>query len=636
MSNDIIIFNLIANPDGRIDGWRQNGNGFDCNRDMATQSQPEVQAILEMVTEWKPLVLIDNHGYVSPILIEPCGKPHNPNYEEDIYQKWALEVAETMEDKLKEENWLEHGEDAVIPIRDEYANGGWDDYPAIFIPQLSQFYALTTHTIEVGPRTYKGVLGHYISNKTALIFAADNKTEMFNDQVEVFKRGTNFGGPNGGEFPYAYVIPVEKPLQKNPQQVAETIEYLLKAGVQIETATQDFAANGKDFPKGTYIIPMNQPLAGLANNLLWKGEDIEEAYPEVIASGEGMYDIAAWNFPELWGFDREIVEDEFDVKTSTVTNARFPSGQVDNEKSSVYALACDGNEAIKAVNSLLAKGIKVYQTETAENDVAAGTFFIEADNKSVNTLKDLARKYGLYFTASSAVPENSKELKKVRIAALTAYTGSKLSTNSSGTSKLYNIGPMAFVLRDLGFEVDVLWPGDLSEGLDSYDIIVGLENITSKTAGITADGWNNLKNFFDNGGKYVGYGRGGADFANSLDILKVTYKRQSSNYNAIVNVDYDQSNAITGSYEQSGTGFVYGPLYFSAYGDDTKVLVNYGKDVFFAGYWLSKDRTEFSGKAAVVKNDTAVLFGLDPIFRAHIKDSFRMVANSIFNLTSQK
>lgn len=90
LDNTIIVFNLCSNPDGRVNGWRQNENGFDNNRDMVTQSQPETRAILDMITEWKPMVVLDNHGYVYPILIEPATMPHNPNYEADLYQKWPL------------------------------------------------------------------------------------------------------------------------------------------------------------------------------------------------------------------------------------------------------------------------------------------------------------------------------------------------------------------------------------------------------------------------------------------------------------------------------------------------------------------------------------------------------------------
>ena len=42
LSNAILVFNVIQNPDGRVYGVRQNANGFDLNRDYLTQSQPEV------------------------------------------------------------------------------------------------------------------------------------------------------------------------------------------------------------------------------------------------------------------------------------------------------------------------------------------------------------------------------------------------------------------------------------------------------------------------------------------------------------------------------------------------------------------------------------------------------------------
>jgi len=44
LSHTILVFNPIQNPDGRVAGTRQNGNGFDLNRDYMTQSQSEVIA----------------------------------------------------------------------------------------------------------------------------------------------------------------------------------------------------------------------------------------------------------------------------------------------------------------------------------------------------------------------------------------------------------------------------------------------------------------------------------------------------------------------------------------------------------------------------------------------------------------
>ena len=73
-------------------GTRRNANDIDINRDFITQSQPETRATVSVITEWNPMVFLDLHGFVNPMLIEPCTPPHNPNYEYDLYLAWAWEL----------------------------------------------------------------------------------------------------------------------------------------------------------------------------------------------------------------------------------------------------------------------------------------------------------------------------------------------------------------------------------------------------------------------------------------------------------------------------------------------------------------------------------------------------------------
>ena len=107
LENHILIFNVVANPDGRIDATRFNSNGIDLNRDFITQSQVETKHTVNLIKEWNPMVFLDLHGYIkgyggetSPGLIEPCTPPHNPNYEYDLYSKWAMDQAESMEGNM--------------------------------------------------------------------------------------------------------------------------------------------------------------------------------------------------------------------------------------------------------------------------------------------------------------------------------------------------------------------------------------------------------------------------------------------------------------------------------------------------------------------------------------------------------
>jgi hypothetical protein len=100
LDNVILLVNVVQNPDGRVMGTRTNANGFDINRDFITQSQPETRATVRVLTVWNPMVVLDLHGFVNPMLIEPCTPPHNPNYEYDLYIQWAFYEAEAMEAEL--------------------------------------------------------------------------------------------------------------------------------------------------------------------------------------------------------------------------------------------------------------------------------------------------------------------------------------------------------------------------------------------------------------------------------------------------------------------------------------------------------------------------------------------------------
>ena len=100
LKNVILLVNVVQNPDGRVMYTRQNANGFDINRDFISQTQPETRATVKILTEWNPMVTLDLHGFVNPMLIEPTTPPHNPNYEYDLYLQWALYEAYAMRDEL--------------------------------------------------------------------------------------------------------------------------------------------------------------------------------------------------------------------------------------------------------------------------------------------------------------------------------------------------------------------------------------------------------------------------------------------------------------------------------------------------------------------------------------------------------
>jgi hypothetical protein len=291
LKNVILLVNVVQNPDGRVAGTRRNANGFDINRDFIAQTQSETHATVKILTEWNPMITLDLHGFVTPMLIEPTTPPHNPNYEYDLYLQWALNQAYAMEDEL----FAQTGLPALIPYRDW--PDGWDDWGAQYVPMYAMYHGSYGHTLETPDRSLGELTvdAHYAAVWGALKFVAANREAMLHDQIEIFRRGAldlpqmlipdelldetqwdQYNELTVQEFPTAYVIPADQPFQQSSHQAARLVDFLLFNGVEVEKASKSFTLDSTNYPKGTYVVWMDQPKRGLANTFLEDGRNLSD------------------------------------------------------------------------------------------------------------------------------------------------------------------------------------------------------------------------------------------------------------------------------------------------------------------------------------------------------------------------
>ncbi|RFU68182.1 M14 family zinc carboxypeptidase [Bacillus sp. V59.32b] len=623
LGSNILIFNVVANPDGRIDATRFNGQGIDLNRDFITQSQPETQETVELIKEWNPMVFLDTHGYVKNYapnlqgLIEPCTPPHNPNYEYDLYNKWAYKQAEAMESEIMKNKGQYSGdlyktmEGAYVPQRDDTA--GWDDYPPIFTPMYAMYHGAYGHTLEAPTNDWDGVRWQYDAIMGALQFATANKQGMITDQIEVFKRGINFDHPfhEEGFFPNAYVLPVN---EKDPTVTEKAVNHLIKNDVEVEEASKPFTAEGKSYPKGTYVVKMNQAKAGLANTMLWDGEDITNDTP-------AMYDISAWSLPELWGFEAISVKSQFNVTASKVK-------EVENHGSlsgkGPYKIPNSSVKAVELTNTLIQQGVKVKRD-------SKGNFYAQATG---NTISRAVRESGLEVE-TSAIPADAVQLSKLKVALL----------KDGGMGKQQSHSGTNLSLRRLGFEVTEVTPVEVAQkGFGSFDVFVysGTANLISTNLSEANKEFGfenpaqydsfkaNLESFLNEGGKYIAVGAGASQATRTLGFTDDTIKVGGSNSNGIVKVDYE-GTGVTAGYGQDDYGFVYRPTWYTGTEND-EVLATYDNtpDFFVAGHWANRSGAQ--GQAVMVqeKDKDVTLIGLEPGFRDHTDYLFRLLSNAIF------
>ncbi|MET7330774.1 M14 family zinc carboxypeptidase [Nonomuraea sp. NPDC005650] len=629
-----LYFNITANPDGRVNGVRQNGAGFDLNRDFVTASQPEGRAMRQIMIDAQPVAMIDLHGYVNGTLIEPTTPPHGANYEYDLFIQNTYANGLGMESAVNGLGYTPEKDGvypAQIPFRDSAE--GWDDWPPIFTPQYAPFHgAVAAHTVEIPLRVngsdYTQLPVEELRRRSAIntdvaaaairatyAFVRDRHDRLITDQIEVFRRGSagepsravplgivpGFGPEDVYDttFPRAYVITG----RRSEAAAARLVDHLIANDVRVERARHAFRADGRTYPAGSYVVDMRQPKRGLANVMLEAGADIS---PRV----DAMYDISGWSHGLLWGAGVDGVS-SLRVQADPV-KAAAPTGSVPRTPGALALKVADAKDVL-ALNDLLAQGTAVTWAD--------GAAIVPASARPA--ARAVADRYGVAFTTASTTGTAASTtagvpLAPVRIAA--AVSADEL-----------------FTLRELGFAVTPVSTAVLNAGYDwsGTDVLFvssGLSYTALNPAARAA-----LDAFLATGG-VITRGGTGAAFNAAAGLLTATAVAGRGDANGVVRVLSTGGQVGAGSPDHS---FVYSPRWFTGLGPEVTVEQSYAAEgPLVSGHWRpNADGTggqdAARGQAAVVsgrdeRGAAVVLFGTEPMFRNHPKGLFPQVARALY------
>jgi hypothetical protein len=593
----IFLYMFTNNPDGRVANTRANANGFDLNRDNHYQTQMETQAVTQVIAKWTPLSFVDMHGYVNGFLIEPTTPPHNPNYEYDLLYNTMIAEANAMGQAGIGNSNLDS---YFIPA--EAWDDSWDDMTPAYTATFAMLHGSLGHTVEVpslGQDSFKAMVGTGLG---ATLYVTENKDELYKNQLEIFKRGVNgednravdeyyinakgesigrIRGGNENFFPDYYVIPTDDKEQKNNLEAHRMVDYLLRNGVKVEQTTKNMNVNGTMYPKGTFVVPMNQAKRGLANAMLYKGDNVSD--------WGAMYDPVVVNFPALRGFDvHEIREaSAFDKYTTEVENVTTPTGEVVG-KSPKQVLANSNNDTIKLVNQLLKNGAVVEKATETKAGVTKGDFIV-----STKDLQAFGKNY--YFEAKSLATSTKLKTEQIKLPKV-AVTGSS---------------QLSFSLKELGF--------NLVNQADA-DIII-------------SDG-SSFNPSSISGKAFVGIGQSAlraVENSGALQGFDVAYTANGHEglFKAKVN-----DHQLTSGYQANELLYTTSGAWITSVPEDAEVLASFSDsdDFYVAGWWPGHEQAK-GRTLAFTKNfeDASItLFANDLAFRAHTQYSYRLLANSIF------
>ncbi|MCL2486637.1 MAG: hypothetical protein FWE86_03440, partial [Oscillospiraceae bacterium] len=176
LDNFIVVSTLTSNPDGKFNMIRGNRYAFDLNRDASFQTQPETIALSGDIAKWDPLVMLEFHGYVTNMLIEPTTLPHSPNFEYDLLQSNMLQLAYYMGKAITGDTVL-----GVFHVPWDHQTGGWDDGGTVYAPQFSMLFGTLGYVMEIPYANQDSVDACLAGIKSLLYNLLNGQTAVYND-----------------------------------------------------------------------------------------------------------------------------------------------------------------------------------------------------------------------------------------------------------------------------------------------------------------------------------------------------------------------------------------------------------------------------------------------------------------------
>jgi hypothetical protein len=428
------------------------------------------------------------------------------------------------------------------------------------------------------------------------------------------------------------------------------------AGVEVSRAEGEFEADGKKYPSGTFVIPMNQVFARYAKDLLEK-----QTYPEVRRSPnsppEPPYDVTAWSLGMQMGVETVFVKKPLPntAKLSKVGESLKPVGEMRGEGGR-FSFDYKGPDSAIAVNRLLKAGAKLEIVLLTNNE---GTR-VSGTGASRDLLQSLSREFGLLISTSSlangkaaratSAPENALPLvsSKVRAARLGLYqpwtsnmdegwTRWVLEQYEFGYATLHNADIKAGKLREK-FDVILLPDQQTRDILNGNDFKTIREEYRG---GIGESGLEALRQFVREGGTLIAMGASCDLAIDKFPIPVRNLKRgltrdQHFAPGTVVRIQVDNTHPLGLGMPSETYGFYNNSPFFALVegfsSQRASVVARYPNSDVVASGWL-KGEDLMAGRAAVVSVEMnpgrIVLFGLRPQHRAQTHATFPLLFNAL-------
>jgi hypothetical protein len=428
--------------------------------------------------------------------------------------------------------------------------------------------------------------------------------------------------------PYAYVVPQAQHDRAAPVELLRRLAFL---GVRVSQANRDFTYDGTAYPKGTWVIPMDQEYAQLVRELL----EVQR-YPTV--GDTDPYDAAGWTLPYQMGVT--VAEGKTPLSAEVRAALRPVLGRAE---------AWGASPEFPFTTNAMAAGIVPPPgsiTGTGDHlllDPAQNNSF-RLINRALTTGAQLryvpaagASRYALTGGDPARIAAWASELwiTAVRgaIPAGAVNAPSRIALYKSSANNM-DQGWTEWLLDTHGFAYTTLSPADLQAGNlgARFDVVLFGPQAAPAAARTPLD------SFVRGGGTVVGWNAGATGLIATLGlpVRNVAPGRQQYFTGiSIMEVTTDPSHPVMAGMPERADVVVNGsPIFTTLDGFEGAVLAKFpaDKSPLRSGFLNGEQFIKGYAAALDVKRDRGhvILFGFHPQWRGQPMGTFRTVFNSAF------
>jgi hypothetical protein len=269
-----------------------------------------------------------------------------------------------------------------------------------------------------------------------------------------------------------YIIPSD---QADFQTAVKFVNALIRSGILVHQATDEFNVAGKKYPKGSYIIKTNQAFRPHVLDM-FEPQDHPNDFKYEGGPPVAPYDAAGWTLAYMMHVQFDRLQDDFKGPFQRIKYGELQKPEPEVLASAkAYLINAESNNAFIAVNEVLKSGERAYRI-SAGDDI--GDFYIPGNQKTKGLLNKVKNEAGLEIRKSAAAPENLTRLSELRIGLWDTYGGSM----SSGWVRL--------LMEQYKFKASLVYAKDIEAGNlnDKYDVLIFVPGAIPALSGRAARG----------------------------------------------------------------------------------------------------------------------------------------------------